>query len=402
MDRKKTEQLKAIISHLHAGGSVEEGRKMFLEHFSGVAAEEIAEAERQLMEQGLKVEEIQKLCDVHASVFEGTVDEIHGKKKTIVEEKGHPAFVFLKENEGLMDLIENTVLPARKTYAADPSPEHKEQLAEAVRTLTKLNAHYQRKENLLFPYLEAVGITAPPKVMWGVDDEIREQWKALTIGLHQGGIDPLALLDDLIGKIKGMVTKENTILMPLLVDNLDQKAWLSVAKDSPEIGYCFTGGIEGASPSDAVTWYRWHASLGGEPVEKPVEGEITLPSGAFSTEELVCMLDSLPADITFVGRDDKVRYFSEGKERVFPRTRSIIGRDVANCHPPKSLHAVQSLVQDFKDGKKDSESFWLQRGGKFILIRYYAVRNAEKEYLGVVEVTEEISSLRALEGEKTL
>jgi DUF438 domain-containing protein len=401
MNAEKMNKLKDIIKQLHAGISVEEARKQFLEHFSGVAAEEIAEAERQLMEKGLPPEEIQKLCDVHASVFEGTVEQIHGKKD-VSAMKGHPAFVFIKENEGLLQLLEKKVLPAKKAYSENPCTETKNELGEAVKELTKLNAHYLRKENLLFPYLESAGVTAPPKVMWGVDDEIRGLWKKLTIGLHQGGIDEIEILDELLAKIQSMVTKENTILMPLLLDKLDEKAWLTVAKDSPEIGFCFNGGIEGASPSDAVAWYRWNASLGGEPQSQIASGKINLPSGSFTEEELECMLNSLPSDITFVGVDDKVRYFSEGKERVFPRTRSIIGREVANCHPPKSIKVVEKLVQDFKDGKKDSESFWLQRGGKFILIRYYAVRNAKKVYLGVVEVTEEISSLRSLEDEKTL
>ena len=123
---------------------------------------------------------------------------------------------------------------------------------------------------------------------------------------------------------------------------------------------------------------------------------------SFETEELTAVLNSLPCDITFVGADDKVHFFSEQKNRVFPRTRTIIGRRVADCHPPKSLDAVEKLIEAFKSGKKDSESFWIQRGGAFILIRYYAIRNPKGEYLGVLETTEEISELRSLEGNKTL
>ena len=175
-------------------------------------------------------------------------------------------------------------------------------------------------------------------------------------------------------------------------------------RDSGDIGYAFNGGIEGASPSDATSWYRWNATISGaldEPASS-VDGEIVLPSGHMNTEELTWMLNSLPSDITFVGADDRVRYFSEGKERVFPRTRTIVGREVAHCHPPKSLGAVEALIADFKAGRKESESFWLQKGSSFILIRYYAVRNDKGEYLGVVESSEEISALRSLEGEKRL
>ena len=122
----------------------------------------------------------------------------------------------------------------------------------------------------------------------------------------------------------------------------------------------------------------------------------------FTNEELTWMLNSLPFDLTFVGADDKVRFFSETKDRIFPRTRTIIGRDVANCHPVRSLHVVEALVEQFKNGEKDSESFWIQQGSAFILIRYFAVRNAKGEYLGVVETTEDIASIKELEGNKTL
>jgi len=187
----------------------------------------------------------------------------------------------------------------------------------------------------------------------------------------------------------------------MMLEKFTTEDWLLIAHDSGEIGYVFTGGIEGASPSDAVTWYQ--AQTGDQTNVIPeTDGEIKLPSGFFNTNELESLLNTLPGDITFVGADDKVHYFSEGKSRVFPRTRSIIGRDVENCHPPKSLHVVEALVNDFKSGKKDEESFWIQKGGLFILIRYYAVRDKEGTYLGVVEVAEEISNLRSLDGSKTL
>ncbi len=261
----------------------------------------------------------------------------------------------------------------------------------------------RERRNLLFPYLEKAGITAPPKVMWGVDDEIRALWKEALSDLPSKGKDVLPVVEKLLGQVKSMITKEDNILMPMLLENLDADAWLTVARDSADIGYCFNGGVEGASPSDAIAWYRWNFTLSGKEDKSEQSGDkVRLPSGNFTLEELTCMLNAMPSDITFVGRDDKVRYFSEGKERVFPRTRSIIGRDVAHCHPPKSLHVVEKLVAEFKAGTKDAESFWLQRGNQFVLIRYYAVRSEQGEYLGVMEVTEEISALRSLEGNKLL
>ncbi len=405
MDEKQINSLKNIIERLHSGADAKEVQKQFEEEFGSVSAEALAAAEKKLMDDGsITVEQVQKLCDVHASVFGTSIEQIHGEDATD-KTPGHPAFVFLKENEGLLAFMDGAFSQALAAYTQEKSGQTKADLLSALKSLSALDAHYVRKENLFFPYLEKAGITAPPKVMWGVDDEIRALWKLIIRTLQESDI----LLEQEIAKleeqVRSMVDKENNILMPMLQGCMDKDAWLSVGRDSAEIGYCFNGGIEGASPSDALTWYRWNATLSKAEeygAKTDVQGDIILPSGRMSIEELIWMLNTLPGDVTFVGSDDRVRFFSEGKERVFPRTRSIIGRDVSNCHPPKSLSVVQALVDDFKAGRKDSESFWIQRGSKFILIRYYAVRNDKKEYLGVLESTEEISQLRSLEGEKTL
>ncbi len=402
MDQDKKIQLKEIISKLHGGASPESVKEEFLREFGSVSAEELAAAEKQLMEEGMPLEQVQNLCDVHAFVFEDNLQAV-GKDKQVDTTPGHPAFVFKGENTGLKAFLAKEFEPALSAFTKDDSEKNNKDLVQAVKSLSKLHVHYQRKENLLFPYLEKAGITAPPKVMWGVDDEIRALWKEALADLPTKGREVLPVVEKLLEQVKSMITKEDNILMPMLLENLDADDWLTVARDSADIGYCFNGGIEGASPSDALAWYRWNFSLSGKSDVLEQSGDtVTLPSGAFTLEELTCMLNTLPGDITFVGRDDRVRYFSEGKERVFPRTRSIIGREVAHCHPPKSLHIVEKLIEEFKAGRKDEESFWLQRGNQFVMIRYYAVRSEGGEYLGVMEVTEEISALRSLEGNKLL
>lgn len=405
MDDRKIQRLKEIIEKLHSGVSSDAVKIEFEAEFGTVSAEELAAAERKLMESGaIKVEQVQKLCDVHASVFGSSIEEIHQGKQAD-KTPGHPAFVFIQENTGLTEFLNTEFTSAVMAYKQKKSDDAKANLLSALKSLSKLDKHYARKENLFFPYMEKAGITAPPKVMWGVDDEIRDLWKAAIHSLQTDGSVQESVLDKLLEQVHSMINKENNILMPMLQGVMDGDAWLTVARDSADIGYCFNGGIEGASPSDALTWYRWNASMSGKQdfaLKQEDSGEIVLPSGHLNLEELTWMLNTLPGDVTFVGVDDKVRYFSEGKDRVFPRTRSIVGREVAYCHPPKSLAVVQKLVEDFKAGLKDSESFWIQKGTSFILIRYFAVRNEKQEYLGVVEVTEEISSLRSLEGQKTL
>ena len=254
----------------------------------------------------------------------------------------------------------------------------------------------------MFPYLERAGITGPPQVMWGTDDEIRAQIKQAQQAAEARDRMALdAVMPGLIEQIRSMMMKENEILTPMMIHNIDADAWRVIAAESPQIGYVMTGGIEGASPSDAVAWLEGRADAQPEQVAV-AEGEVQLPSGCLSLAELTALLNTLPCDVTFVGADDTVRFFSENETRVFPRTRTIIGRRVADCHPPKSMDAVTRLVEAFRSGEKDSESFWIQRGGAFILIRYFALRDTDGSYLGVLETTEEISELRSLEGDKTL
>ncbi len=404
MERK--EKLKNLIKGLHDGMSQEEARKIFLREFGKISGEELSQAEKQLVDEGLPITEIQRLCDVHASVFEDGITFLAKPAAksaqpslTPDEIPGHPAFVFKKENEGIERYLKETFLPAVSAFEQNGD---NTALIAAGQGIAKISKHYKRKENLFFPFLEREGVTAPPKVMWGVDDEIRDSIRVLNAFAEDGSeADVIAQAKKVAKDIQSMITKENNILLPMMLEKFTEEDWKLIARDSSEIGYVFTGEAEGAAPSDAVTWFQ--AQTGDESnLNVNTDGEIKLPSGFFNVSELEAVLNTLPADLTFVGADDRVHYFSEGKTRVFPRTRSIIGREVSNCHPPKSLHVVEKLIQEFKDGVKDEENFWIQRNGMFVLIRYYAVRDREGKYLGVVEVTEEISGLRALEDSKTL
>jgi uncharacterized protein len=412
---ERLKQLESIIKKLHDGVPVEAVKKEFKDAFGSVSADELAAAERKLVENGLPIEEVQRLCDVHASVFEGNISQIHSPKSPDTL-PGHPAFVFRGENTGLARYLEMIVRPAMDNYARDPRPGTLTALHDALTGLQKLDRHYKRKENLLFPYLEKAGITAPPKVMWGVDDGIRAlTLKALAAALQPGNAETaVRLTNDLCEKIAGMIVKETEILMPMLLKHLTPDDWELVARESLEIGYCFNGGVEGASPSDASAWLqsRQQPQQAAEKLPahdynawppEPAGGVVIgLPSGNLCINELISVLNALPADITFVDADNKVKYYSEGRHRVFPRTRTIIGRDVSACHPPKSLKAVEQVIKNLREGVKDEENFWIQRGGLFILIRYLAVRDENGLYLGVLEVTEEMSGIRKLTGEKTL
>lgn len=380
--------LKELITQLHNGKSVEEVKGRFAAVFGGVSAEEIAQAEQALVKNGLPISEIQRLCDVHAAVFKGSIEEIH-QPSDPSEIPGHPANTMKRENEA----IEKSVAQIRKVI--DQSSGEKD-VETALTWLTEIDRHYLKKENLLFPYLEQYGITAPPKVMWGVDDEIRAQLKEINMQLKTTDLSHLkGQIEELLVKISEMIFKEEGIMLPMLLENLTQDEWKRIADESGELGYCFIDHVPEWSPI-----VRKEKEIVRQ--EEAAPGVITLPTGILKTEELVRMLDTLPIDITFVDKDDTVKYFSQGAERVFPRTKAIIGRKVSNCHPPASVHIVEKLVEDFKTGQKESEDFWIDMGERYILIRYFAVHSEKGEYLGVLEVTQNIKPIQKIKGEKRL
>lgn len=375
--------IKSILKQLHEGKSVEDVREQFSKAFDGVSAEEISQAEQALIQEGMPVEEIQGLCDVHAEVFKGSIEEIH-QENDLSEIPGHPANTLKLENRALEELLKGIRESLEKSDVKAVSN-------DLERLYTGLDIHYKKKENLFFPYMEQYGITAPPKVMWGVDDEIRELLK----GLRTDPVNQKA--DEVFQKIEDMIFKEENILLPILLENLTLDEWKKIVEDNGEFGYCLIDNVSTWAPEPSQN-IQAAQSEGTE----DIGGVIKLPSGSFSIEELTQVLNTLPIDITFVGKDDTVRYFSQSNERVFPRTLSIIGRQVSNCHPPASVHIVEKLVEDFKNGVKESEDFWIPMGDKFILIRYFAVRDVQGEYLGVLEVTQNIAPIQKITGEKRL
>lgn len=387
--------LKELISQLHDGKSVDEVKEKFAEVFGNVSAEEIAQAEQALITNGLPVTEVQRLCDVHAAVFKGSIEDIH-RSPAASELPGHPAHTLKRENRAIEKVIDDI----RTQVALLPDSDAQNSVKDNLRKLTAIDRHYVKKENLFFPYMEQYGITAPPKVMWGVDDEIRAQLKAILSKLDSEDLSQLAgEIEAFLDRAGEMIFKEENILLPMLLENLTQDEWKVIADESGDLGYCLIDDVPVWIPSadKAASAVRQEQ----EQVQA-APGLITLPTGVLQTEELSRMLDTLPIDITFVGKDDTVKYFSQGAERVFPRTKAIIGRKVSNCHPPASVHIVEKLVDDFKAGRKDHEDFWINMGERYILIRYFAVRDNEGEYMGVLEVTQNIRPIQAIQGEKRL
>jgi DUF438 domain-containing protein len=273
-------------------------------------------------------------------------------------------------------------------------------LKQDFNLLWDIDKHYKRKENLIFPYLEKYGITAPPKVMWGVDDEIRKEIKEINSMLldienykNIVGDKMTKVLD----KILEMVFKEESILFPMAADTLTEDEWKNIYDESDEIGYCLV------EPEGIWIPERVKIDKKGYKEDKNIkEGFVKFDTGILSFKELGIILNTLPVDITFIDNNDIVKYFSQTKERIFPRTKAVIGRTVQNCHPPASVHIVNKMLDDFRAGRKDNEDFWIRIGEIYVYIRYFAVRDNNGEYIGTLEVTQNIKPIKEINGEKRL
>ena len=398
---KRQEILKGLIRQLHEGKTVEEVKGEFAALLRDVGASEIAEIEQALINEGLPEMEVKRLCDVHVAVFRDSL-EAQAKPDTI---PGHPVYTFLAEN-GAAGRVLDTLQEALGALKVAPDADRLEQARARLQELCKYEKHYLRKENILFPYLERHGFVGPSSVMWAIHDDIRAGWKALDALLSSGPDDDLTafsaqideVFEPLSTAIREMFYKEENILYPTALEKLNEEEWMEIRTQEPEVGYCY---VEPGNqwPPKAVAA---EAALPLAGVEMVAEGLLHLDTGTLTAQEINRLLTHLPIDITYVDKDDTVRFFSQTRERIFPRSPAIIGRKVQKCHPPASLHRVQQILDDFRAGLRDEAEFWIQMGAKFIHIRYFAVRDERGEYQGTLEVTQDIARIRKLEGERRL
>lgn len=392
-------KLKELILKLHEGMEENVVRKELMETLSAIPYDEVVQVEQELISEGLPESEILKLCDAHSAVLQGNIDLKSAKQIP----DGHPIDVMIKENielkkltseaEKLLDLIEKE---------GDRNLKEKIMSLRGIfNALYDVDKHYLRKEYLIFPYLEKAGITGPPKVMWGKHDEIRDLIKGGMEILQTEGISAEELLAsaDIVLRqalhgVYDMTIKEEEILFPMSLDKINENDWYEINKQSLEFGFCLYDPPIDWSP-------EWAKKDNINELQKS-GSYIQLPTGSFTVEELLSILNTLPLDMTFVDKDDKVKYFSQSAERIFARNRAILKRDVRLCHPPGSVHIVDKIIDDFKSGKESRAPFWINMGGKFIHIEYFALRNENGEYLGTLEVSHDITNFRSLEGEQRI
>lgn len=415
----KKEVLKEMVRRLHRGEQAEDIKEEFKELLKGLDSTEISRIEEELVREGMPVEELHRLCDVHLSVFKESIE-----KEKALAPPGHPIDILMEEHKMLLGFAERLRTMAKELKEAgsfDNGSEQLEHLNHIAEHFKSSGSHYVREENVLFPYLEKHGITNPPKVMWMEHDQIRgiekNFYKLLEEREKLGFDDFSKQLEELALSLAEMLSshfyKENNVLYPTSIKLMSGTEWDDMRRQFDELGYCcFTPEPPKVSFADETIAEAEFVEEAEEvvdaetveslPMKSTKERMIPLEPGPLSKDELESILNTLPVDISFVDAKGQVRYFNETEERIFPRTKAVIGRTVQNCHPDKSIHVVKQILDDFSAGKRDKAEFWITLNERFIYIRYFPVRSSKGAYLGCLEVTQDLTDLKKLEGTKTL
>ena len=352
--KKRKELLKHMILQLHEGTAPEAVKQQLIRLLGKVPYNDVVEVEQELIKEGLPQEEVLKLCDIHTMALDGILD--HTEAKTAPP--GHPVHTFKEENRALRKEIQTLTQlynDIKKAKSKDQLGSLFAEIHQHFNALMDVEKHYLRKENLLFPFLEKHGVTGPPTVMWGKHDETRELLKAAveTLGATEGiTVEEAKTVIDLVLEpaskaVDDMIHKEEEILLPMCLDTLNDAEWLQIERQSIEYGFCLF--------DPKVKW-----SPEGVELEEPVSEEIDkiqLPSGSFDVKELTAILNTIPFDMTFVDKDDRVKYFTQGRERIFARSRAILGRNVRQCHPPSSVHVIEKIWMISNPEKRTTPHF---------------------------------------------
>ncbi len=308
---------------------------------------------------------------------------------------GHPAKVYMDENK----LIKNIIKKINNINVKDEY----EQFLIFFEQLCLIEKHYARKENQLFPYLETYGWTSPSQNMWAFHDQIRDEIREIKKLIKENDKEKTnQLLGNLFNSIDHLIQVEEHRLLPNALNMLNEDDWKEMRAGEEEIGWMFD---EAPTAYPAVSKEDYiHPSADTKKRKLPfsLDGRIRLDEGYLLEEQLNLMLQFMPVDLTYVDENDIVLFYNRGENRVFPRSAGIIGREVKFCHPPKSVDQVLRILDEFKAGNKDVAEFWIQFKGKFIHIQYFAIRDKENNYKGVIEMSQDVTHIRNLEGEQKL
>ena len=445
MATERIEVLKSILLDLHNGASAESVQELFNEHFAGVSAIEISLMEHELMnsDTGVTFEDVMSLCNVHANLFKGAIQDV---EVADTDHSGHPVQIFKQENLALraaLMRVRRLLSTYESTEDEDLLPEIRKGLQRQLGLVGQFDIHYQRKEELMFPIMESYGHDSPPKVMWGVDDQIRELFQEAKIAAEQLPDTSIQEVKDkfetFAAEFEAMIFKEESILLMILLESFHQDDWLKIAEESDAYGYAIIKPTEKWIPARYSFSEEEAGDAADEGSEAPAsteqtsdgrfqqvidtpDGQVTISfkpkekkeqtfnresqqpfgHGYLSVAEANLILDHLPMEITFVNKEDIFQYYNDSvpaDEMIFKRTPSQIGRNVELCHPPKFLDKVRRIFKALREGERDKFEMWFksESRGKFVHVTYAAVRDESGEFQGVLEYVQNIQPFRDID-----
>ncbi len=396
--------LKGYLHRLDAGEDIDVVREDFVKNFKDVEASEIMRAEQELIREGESIDKVQKLCDVHSALFHGATreerianaekevsasvkrnqflaaakaqeaDAVAQAKENIskcgrlVNTEGHPLQTFSRENEALEMLIAEINDQIGKG----------EDVSSTLSKIREVAIHYAKKGDLLYPHLKVkYDIIGPSQVMWTLDDEIRNELSSLMQQQNQNE-EWIMRVKAVVQRAEEMIYKEQNILYPVCAANFTNEEWMRIYHDSK--GYAPCLGVEGN---------EWPAAEELSEQLPEHQGEVVMPGGHLTVPQLTALLNTIPMEITFVDEDNINRFFNEG-DKVFHRPRMALDREVFSCHPPKIEPMVRTIINDFRTGKRDKVSVWMEKNGRTMLVNYMAVRDKEGHYVGTAEFVQDM------------
>lgn len=393
INMERARRLTEYVKGIQKGCNGTKLYQKYKEDIQQVRPQEVFEIFYFLLEEGTEPQEVLEFLDKVINVFYKSLSEYSWEKP--------------KNDNFLLDLrLENEALVERteeiKNILKDKSidlKEKKERLFPRIKELEGIKYHYSKKENILFPYMEKrMEKFQGLKIMWALHDEIRNQLKEVITILKDPKSDEGQVhkaMGNLFFRLLGMVKKEELILFPSASEVLTHKEWYEMHKQSLEYEFSFIQKEDSEGEENQDTSYELVEDLPRDFLLKTETGELNL-------QQVIMILNALPLDLTFVDENNTVKYFTRPKDRIFPRSPAVIGRNVENCHPPDSVHIVNKIIESFRSGEKDTAKFWIELKGRKILIQYFALRNQKGDYKGVLEVTQDITEVQNLKGQRRL
>ncbi len=404
-DMKKIDRIMEIKVDFLKGRITEEEAKLKLRNaVDFVTADEFAYCEHQLTKYGVSDDTITERIEEIRGIFDGLL-----RKSEVNLPKGHPINTYLLEVREIRVLTQRMKEQLSEKFI-------KNQWLELYDQLEDMHIHFARKQNQLFPRFEDKDFDKPSKVMWSLENAIRDRMKAAKEALLDDRDQAfLSMQEDLIVLIEDMMDKEEEVLYPTALKMISDEEFIDMRRGDDEIGYAF--GItpedykgaskpdqnlsqDSASFMDDLKQLMAKHGLGGS--VDPSDTELEVSRGKLTLEQINLIFQHLPVDLSFVDENELVKFYSDTPHRIFPRSPGVIGRKVENCHPRESVSTVIEIVEAFKSGKEDEAEFWLEIGDQFIYIVFVALRDENKKFRGVLEIMQDVTRIRSLEGSQRL